>query len=528
LWDVRTGKQLLAQPAVGDCLCFRSDDGLVGADVEDNGGRIRLFQLRRGSEFRTVVHRPSAGTGGYGLGGVLDGAGRLFAVPTGKGVALVDVLRGEEVALLPLPGNQHCPLRFEIRDEAVWTCGDTGVLRWPFQTDPADPNKRRVGPPQLEASITPWDQASSSPDMSIIAFSDNRGALLWQRAAKRMRYLAPQDDVRQCAVSPDGRWVATGSHSNLAAVGAKVWDAETGKHVADLPLGGGVVRFSPDSEWLLTSRGGARIWRTGTWQEGPDLGSPTSGSFGAFTPDGELLALSDLPSVVRLVRTATGKEVARLTAPEETRLSPQCFTPDGSLLITVGSESTALHVFDVRAIRQQLRELDLDWDAPPSPAAVPTAPAPLEVRVVGADSLLDLKGLNYRAWRLVTGPAEQRDPARALQLIRKAVKHEPVEAMHWNVLGVVQYRNGQYREAVAALEKSLAAGQGQFDAYDLFFLAMCHARLGDAAKAKDCFERAVKWVEAQKTLPPLHVEELRAFRAEAEQVVNGKQPTPGK
>jgi uncharacterized protein HemY len=128
-------------------------------------------------------------------------------------------------------------------------------------------------------------------------------------------------------------------------------------------------------------------------------------------------------------------------------------------------------------------------------------------------------GLNNEAWRLVTCPADQRDPARALQLIQKVVKHEPADATFWNTLGVVQYRNGQYMEAVATLEKSLAAGKGLSDAFDLFFLAMCHAKLGDAAKAKDCFERAVKWVEAHKNLPAQHVEELKAFHAEAAETV---------
>jgi serine/threonine protein kinase/WD40 repeat protein len=382
LWDVRTGKQLLTLPA-GCCtpFCFRSDNGLVGAGVNSNAGAasVRLFRLRRGSEFRTLVRRSTTGTADYG-GGPLHETGRLLAVDTSEGVALVDVLRGEEVALLPIPGNR--PLRFEGKGEAVWTFGANGVLCWPFQIDPADRNKRRVGPPQHMASFTAWDLSGSSPDMNIIAIPNyNRGALLWQRAANRTLTLGPQDDVRQCAVSPNGRWVATGSHSHLAAVGVKVWDAESGKHLTDLPRGRGFVLFSPDSKWLLTTGDSARIWRTDTWQEGPALGP---GGAGAFTTDGELLALEGAPGVVRLVQTATGKEVARLTAPEQTRLTPQCFTPDGSRVITRGAESGALHIFDLRAIRQQLREIGLDWSDEPLPAAEGPLPPPLDVRVVGA------------------------------------------------------------------------------------------------------------------------------------------------
>jgi WD40 repeat protein len=218
--------------------------------------------------------------------------------------------------------------------------------------------------------------------MNLIAIPNyNQGALLWQRAAKRKLPLAPQGDVRYCAVSPNGRWVATGSHSHVPPVGAKVWDAESGKHVADLSLGRGWVRFSPNSKWLLTAGDAVRIWRTDTWQEGPALGP---GGQGVFTLDGELLALGEAPSVVRLVRPATGKEVARLTAPEQTRLKPQCFTPDGSQLITWGVERGALHIFDLRAIRRQLREIGLDWSDEPLPAPEKRSRTPLDIRVVAS------------------------------------------------------------------------------------------------------------------------------------------------
>jgi uncharacterized protein HemY len=130
--------------------------------------------------------------------------------------------------------------------------------------------------------------------------------------------------------------------------------------------------------------------------------------------------------------------------------------------------------------------------------------------------LEDPMTLNNRAWQLATGQADRRDPAEALRLITLAVKREPTRPVYLNTLGVVQYRNGMYREALATLEKSLAASKGATDAFDLFFLAMCHAKLGDPVRARDAFDRAVKWVEAQTALPPKHAEELKAFRAEAE------------
>jgi tetratricopeptide (TPR) repeat protein len=132
----------------------------------------------------------------------------------------------------------------------------------------------------------------------------------------------------------------------------------------------------------------------------------------------------------------------------------------------------------------------------------------------------DPENLYTQAWHLATGPEGQRDPARALVLIQRAVERRPDEPALLNTLGVVQYRNAKYAEAVRTLEKSLAAGQGKTDAGDLYFLAMCHARLGEAARANAYFDRAEKWCAAQKELPPGAVEELKAFQAEAEAVLH--------
>jgi Tfp pilus assembly protein PilF len=126
---------------------------------------------------------------------------------------------------------------------------------------------------------------------------------------------------------------------------------------------------------------------------------------------------------------------------------------------------------------------------------------------------------NNLAWLLVAGPKELRDAQAALPLARKAAELEPNTAVCLNTLGVVLYRNGLYAEAITVLEKSLAASHGSSDAFDLFFLAMCHHQLGEIGKAKECFERALKWINEKRDIRSHWLAELAEFQAEAEGVL---------
>ena len=91
---------------------------------------------------------------------------------------------------------------------------------------------------------------------------------------------------------------------------------------------------------------------------------------------------------------------------------------------------------------------------------------------------------------------------------------------YWNTLGVARYRAGDWKGAVAALEKSMPLRRGG-DAFDWFFLAMSHWQLGNKDDARRWYDRGAREVQqppGDKPARPwgeVQANELRAFRAEA-------------
>jgi tetratricopeptide (TPR) repeat protein len=129
---------------------------------------------------------------------------------------------------------------------------------------------------------------------------------------------------------------------------------------------------------------------------------------------------------------------------------------------------------------------------------------------------------NNLALRNLTSPEEHGDLNKALPLAQKAVKLWPDNCLCLNTLGLIYYRLGRYVEAVEKLEHSLRDSKGETAAINLFFLAMCHARQRNAAKAKGCYERAIYLLaEQQGRLHPSWQKEIDAIRAEATSLLQG-------
>jgi WD40 repeat protein len=195
----------------------------------------------------------------------------------------------------------------------------------------------------------------------------------------------PEKDVIYLSASPDGRWLATGVEDK--GPGPSVWDVRSGKRVKAWSSGHGEVEFSRDGRWLVTTTGrfgpqgtSCSSWRVGTWEMASQVrlnSSSSSGAALALSPDSRMVAVTSTMTAIRLMRLDTFEEIATLTAPDTQLIAKMVFNPDSTRLAAAAGKT--IYVWDLPAVRQCLRELDLDWQGPDYPPREESPPWRIEV-----------------------------------------------------------------------------------------------------------------------------------------------------
>jgi serine/threonine protein kinase/WD40 repeat protein len=351
LWDPVLGRRWLSWS--GSLLhdWQFSRDGRIVLSLED---QLTEYEVDPALEYRTLAHA-AAPTFSYGRVS-FHRDGRLLALGTDEGAALWELGQNAELAFLPIGNARH--LMFEPSGDLL-TSGTLGVWRWPVAPDP-ERGELRIGPPRqltMPAGILGISEDGAG---QIVAKADFESARV-QTSARQFQ-VGPLADCRSVALSPDGQWLATGSHGKG---GAQVWRVRDATQVAHLELDGLVeLQFSPDGKWLMTQNPPCRLWSVGTWREVRQIGG-----FGlCFSSRGEVLVVRDASKILRVVVPETGGTVARLESPDACDTWWGAFSPDGSLLATATNDGPAVHIWDLRAIRGHLAAMGLDWNAPPLPA----------------------------------------------------------------------------------------------------------------------------------------------------------------
>lgn len=172
---------------------------------------------------------------------------------------------------------------------------------------------------------------------------------MWRQQLIRLRSSFTHKNIVMDAVfSPDGRTVLTGSHDMTAML----WEADTAKPVGeplrhDVPVN--CVAFCPDGKSVLTgggwldpkTPGAARLWDAKTGRPlGPPLTHEDNVGIVAFSPKGDLF-LTVTVHQAQVWETATQKPRGGALEHEGASLKAATFSPDGSKVLTGGSDSRA-------------------------------------------------------------------------------------------------------------------------------------------------------------------------------------------
>jgi serine/threonine protein kinase/WD40 repeat protein/Flp pilus assembly protein TadD len=267
-------------------------------------------------------------------------------------------------------GSDHCTITHPDGRTIINTALDETLCLWQIspEAEPIAAGRSDSRPTVAESRLD-----RGTPALALLAngfLTDGRIALTSARGVSGREQIQVSDlatgrtlgrpsphypgwAIRGLALSPDGRFFATGSNPDGRTAGeVRLWDTSTGRlRSPRLPLTNYVVAlaFQPDGKVLASGdySGLVRLWDTST---GEEIGRPlTQGEIVlslAYSPDGKMLAvgLSDdhtgKPGI-RLWDTGTRELIRELlhTTEPVTRIE---FRLDGRALVAVHQHSTQL------------------------------------------------------------------------------------------------------------------------------------------------------------------------------------------
>lgn len=154
------------------------------------------------------------------------------------------------------------------------------------------------------------------------------------------------DDVVEASFSPDSRRAITisersevapdGTRARTAGGPARLWDATSGEHLAELSNAGPVksASFSHDGSRVVTGGGSVRIWDAASGAQVGEIRNDEPMDFASFSPDGQRLVTRAefFLTTARIWDVQTGKPLGELT--HDAGISMARFSPDGRRVIT--------------------------------------------------------------------------------------------------------------------------------------------------------------------------------------------------
>ena len=150
--------------------------------------------------------------------------------------------------------------------------------------------------------------------------------------------VAHLDLVQSLAFSPDGNLLASGGYREV-----KLWRRPHNVHRADLAGGSGAVQaiaISPDGKWAATGEasGAIKLWDLATRKDPKTLAGHTAAVTGVrFLPGGAKLVSGSLDKTIRLWNVADGAAAGQVETPAP--VNALALVADGAQLATGGADN---------------------------------------------------------------------------------------------------------------------------------------------------------------------------------------------
>jgi WD40 repeat protein len=320
-------------------------------------GQVGWLQINRPDAF------VSFGAGGSRLR-LTDGAfskdGKTLMVGSVESVVICNAHLGRTARTMSQWRMSACA--FHPRDDYLIAADNKGISRYAHELAGTG------------ATLSALETIHSGPRWLAFAFNtdgryfaafnaESRSVFVFDHTlTNQLASFGNQTNVEALALSPDGRWLTTGSSKDRMV---HFWDVQAREPIFSLPTGDQPrSAFSADGRWFAVTAGGFKLLHSGTWQPAPPLkfseARPIPGA-AAFSPDSRMLALVVNRFEVHLFDLRTFERLAVLRPPGAIQILSLIFSPDGSQLAGVGVEARVA-VWNLRAAEKGLQEFGLGWD----------------------------------------------------------------------------------------------------------------------------------------------------------------------
>jgi serine/threonine protein kinase/WD40 repeat protein len=356
LWNPWTGRPVVRLPGMG--RISRDGHRLFIRD----GQKASVWEIDLAKEFEWLTGQHAIALEQVSLAHIsVDPAGRWLAAFHRDTIGLWDLPARRLITTFRVRGVHD--MAFHPTGRSVYATTSAGVYAWRLDD--------QAGKLELSGAkkLVDGPRAGMAVDRTgrILVVGGRQGAEVYDldNPAAPPRVFVHRN-ARHFAVSPDGNWIASGTQHGS---GANVWNARTGELVrALLPdeRDIGIVSFSPDGKWLVTNSSSPAspafvFWDVESWQAIRRV-PRTGGSGVSWSSDSTTVALGVSANRVQLQHAASGRIMADLVAPDEMPIGEHVLIGDGTKLVVLGGQPRQINVWDLRLIREQLRQIGLDWD----------------------------------------------------------------------------------------------------------------------------------------------------------------------